>query len=137
MCVILSVLILLGVSSLQYRHAQQSAALLKDALFADVLRIEQMARERHSAIQLCGSQDGVHCQNNWADGMLAIDQRSGAVVAYHHYADKGMLVWSGSLGKQVVLDATGRPSAVQGSWRYRLGKMAHFKLTLLRTGALH
>lgn len=106
-----------GFSWFYYRASAQSSV---SELIADLHYAQSEAITRNSAITLCGSRDGIHCDGDWSSGRLIINLASHHRYRYRHIKSRGRWFWRSSFGLNDYLKfaPTGFTLGQQGRFSY-------------------
>ena len=106
----------MGVSSYQSLVSSQRLSLYVNQIVRSVRYARHQAVVRESDAVLCGSSDARHCDGDWQQGQIIL--QDGHVVKYFPPLDLAYhIVWRGSLGKRKQLEFNDMGAVVaQGSF---------------------
>ena len=130
--------ILSSLSFVAYRQwwlRSQAASVHRDLVTA-INEAAALAADTGRYLQLCGSSDGVQCDDKWSKGWGIYRLADKQMQNYHRLKGVAKLRWSGSLHQALVFSPGGRPDGMEGGWRYSVGSHLFFHLVLLRTGGV-
>jgi type IV fimbrial biogenesis protein FimT len=119
--VLMGVALVFAVAGFHAFSKQSTASAAIQRLYADIRLTQSTAIRRGHTVVLCGSQDGLVCDGDWAAGRLIEDLQMGQRLRYDRLgAFGGKWVWRSSFGRNDYLKfaPTGFTLGQQGRFYY-------------------
>jgi len=119
---IITVTTMIATPSYQTLIETQRAESVQHRMARLIKRARQHAIAHNQTVSLCGSQQGLHCDGEWSDGVLVYAQRpspdnTADILEFHQLINRGSLRWNRN-SNHLRFNALGVTYSTNGSFIY-------------------